>query len=172
MTPSINKLFEEVVQSVSEQYGHNVSYLFGDWAYICGILTTWGMSGETAPYKYPTICLLSPFTEDRTEEDTEVSLEFILMVDTLKGYTNEQREEESFEKVLRPIYRLFMETLRKNSSVRYVKHIPHTYTENYRYGRLGVIGADGRPFSDFIDAIELKNVKLTIKNVKCYGNRY
>ena len=49
--------------------------------------------------------------------------------------------------------------------------VPHSYIENYRYGRVGVIGEDGKPFSDFIDAIEMKNVNLTIKEVKCYGNR-
>ena len=95
------------------------------------------------------------------------------MVNTLKEYSNEDRQKTSFEQVLRPIYRLFLDEIKKDINIvcHYDNVVPHSYIENYRYGRVGVIGEDGKPFSDFIDAIEMKNVNLTIKEVKCYGNR-
>lgn len=173
MNTSVNRIFAEIVGRVSEKWGKNVSYLFGDWSYISNQLTVWGKSPNTSPLKFPIICLYSPFTEERDAEDVRVSLEFILMVNTEKGYTNEDRESISFDKVLRPIYRLFMDEIRGDR--RFVSDyrgvVPHQYTENYRYGRVGVLGPDGKPFRDFIDAIEIKNLDLTIKNVKCYGKR-
>lgn len=170
---SINKIFEDVVKRVAEKYGSNVSFLFGDWAYISSQLTEWGKSSSTCKFKFPIICLYSPFIEDRTAPKRTVSLEFIIMVNTLKEYTNEDRERTSFEQILRPIYDLFVEEIKKDRSidVEYKDNIPHLYTENYRYGRVGVIGEDGKPFSDFIDAIEIKQMNLKIKDIKCYGNR-
>lgn len=170
---SVNRIFADIVNRVSEGYGGNVSYLFGDWEYMSNQLVAWGKSPDTCRLKFPIICLLSPFTEDRTEERARVELEFYIIVNTEKDYTNEDRELISFERVLRPIYRLFMEEIGRDG--RFVHDyrgvVPHRYTENYRYGRVGVLGADGKPFRDFIDAIEIKNLELTIKKTKCYGKR-
>lgn len=173
MNTSVNRMFAEIVGRVSDKWGRNVSYLFGDWSYISNQLTVWGKSPKTSPLKFPIICLYSPFTEERDAEDARVSLEFILMVNTEKDYTNEDRELISFDKVLRPIYRLFMDEIRgdRRFASDYRGVVPHQYTENYRYGRVGVLGPDGKPFRDFIDAIEIKNLELTIKKEKCYGKR-
>lgn len=173
MNTSVNRMFAEIVGRVSGRWGSNVSYLFGDWSYISNQLTVWGKSPKTSPLKFPLICLYSPFTEERDAEDVRVSLEFIIMVNTEKDYTNEDRELISFDKVLRPIYRLFMDEIRgdRRFASDYRGVVPHQYTENYRYGRVGVLGPDGKPFRDFIDAIEIKNLDLTIKKEKCYGKR-
>lgn len=173
MNTSVNRIFAEIVGRVSEKWGKNVSYLFGDWSYISNQLTVWGKSPKTSPLKFPIICLYSPFTEERDAEDVRVSLEFIIMVNTEKNYSNEDRESISFDKVLRPIYRLFMDEIRgdRRFASDYRGIVPHQYTENYRYGRVGVLGPDGKPFRDFIDAIEIKNLDLTIKKEKCYGKR-
>lgn len=168
---SVNRLFGDIVERVSERYGSHVAYQFGDWEYISNQLVVWGKSPEKSPMKYPIICLISPFEEDRREEDERVSLWFIVLVNTRKGYTNEERETFSFEKVLRPIYRIFIDEVGKDArfATNYRGIVPHTYTENYRYGRVGVLGPDGKPFRDFIDAIEIKNLDLTIKKTKCDG---
>lgn len=170
---SVNRIFADIVKTVSDRYGGNVSYLFGDWEYISNQLVVWGKSPATAPLKFPIICLYSPYTEERTSFLSHVNLEFIIMVNTEKGYTNEDRELVSFERVLRPIYRIFIDVIRHDK--RFVSDyrgvVPHLYTENYRYGRVGVVGPDGSPFRDFIDAIEIKNLELTIKKMECYGKR-
>lgn len=170
---SVNRIFADIVKQVSERYGNHVSYLFGDWEYISNQLVCWSKSPKTSRLKFPIICLYSPYEEDRTGEEAVVSLEFVLLVNTEKDYTNEEREQISFEKVLRPIYRLFIDAIRCDR--RFVSDyrgiVPHRYTENYRYGRVGVLGADGKPFRDFIDAIEIKKLELTIKKMKCYGIR-
>lgn len=169
---SINDIFREIVTNTAKIYGSNVSYMFGDWEYIAGQLTEWSQSPETSKLKFPIICLYSPYVENRTSKMPVASLEFLIMVDTQKGYLNEEREKVSFAKVLRPVYDAFIESILASPDLvnEYNGIVPHSYTENYRYGRKGV-EADGKPFRDFIDAIELKNLNIKIKNRKCYGNR-
>lgn len=164
---SVNDIVREVAGKVAERYGRNVSFLFGDWDYIANQLMLWG-TGAQASKKYPIICLRSPFNETRGTE-REVSIDVAILVNTLKNYTNEQREQESFVKVLRPIYEYFMDELNRHKLIKstYLGVLPHSYTENYRYGRLGLQGGDDMKFKDFVDAVEIKNLSLTIKNVSC-----
>lgn len=170
---SVTELFREIVGRVAQAYGGNVSYLFGDWSYISGELTKWGKSRSVSMERFPVICLYSPFQEDRTGTDRKAELDFIIMTDTDKDYTNEERERYSFEEVLRPVYSLFIDEIRKDKRIEssYRDVVPHTYTENYRYGRLGVLMDNGKPFGDFVDVIEIKNLKITIKKERCNGNR-
>ena len=169
---SVNDIFREIVANTAKIYGKNVSYMFGDWEYIAGQLTVWSESPEASKLKFPIICLYSPYTENRTSRNPDVALKFLIMVDTRKEYLNEERERVSFAKILRPIYDDFIKSILASPDLvnDYNGIVPHSYTENYRYGRKGV-EADGKPFRDFIDAIEVKNLNIKIKNIKCYGDR-
>lgn len=80
----VNDIFADIVKRYRKIRKQCV-VLFGDWAYISNQLTLWGKSPKTSKLKFPIICLYSPFTEDRSSAETEVSLEFIIMVNTLKG---------------------------------------------------------------------------------------
>lgn len=165
----LHDIVGDVVARAAEKVGCNVTYLWGDWSYIADTLTRWNASEYTAGLKYPCICLYSPYEERRTmqggREQSEATLELLIMVNTLKDYTNEERDAVSFENVLRPIYRAFISSLMDDPRiVRNYSGVPaHTYTENYRYGRLGVLMADNRPFADFLDVIEIRNLSLTFK---------
>lgn len=169
---SVNDIFREIVAATAGEYGKNISYMFGDWDYIASELTKWSDSPAYSALKFPIICLYSPYEEDRSGKDPSVSLEFLILVDTAQDYTNEEREEISFRRVLRPIYDIFIRKISESSDLKndYNGIVPHRYVENYRYGRRGV-EANGRPFRDFIDAIEIKDLRITIKNIKCYGER-
>ena len=169
---SINEIFREIVNRVSKRYGYNVSYMFGDWDYISDQLTLWSRSPETSKLKFPIVCLYSPYKEERGKKRT-VSLNLLICVNTRKEYTNEQREEYSFAAVLRPIYDILMDEINKHSSIVSVFDgtIPHVYSENYRYGRVGVYGSDKKPFKDYIDGIDIENLELTLKKEICYGER-
>ena len=166
---SINEIVKEVVAEVSQETGRNVSFLFGDWDYIANQLVLWGTSSH-AWKKYPIICMRSPVNETRKGTEREMTLDIAILVNTLKDYTNEQREAESFVKILRPIYDKFMKALNNHKMVKsaYNGMLSHTYTENYRYGRLGLNGGDDKKFKDYVDAIEINNLSVTIKKFKCY----
>lgn len=168
MTP-IHEIIGDVVARTAEAYGGNVSYLFGDWSYIADTLTKWNANASTAALKYPIVCLYSPYEErrriERGQRLSTATLELLLLVNTEKDYINEDRDAISFAQVLRPIYEVLICELKQDKRIaKNYSGVPeHTYTENYRYGRLGVLGADNKPFGDYIDAIEIKNMSLTFK---------
>ena len=108
---SINDIFRDVVADTAKIYGNNVSYMFGDWEYIAGQLTEWSESQKTSLLKFPIICLYSPYIEDRTSKTFGATLEFLIMIDTQKGYTNEEREKVSFQRALRPVYDAFIRSI-------------------------------------------------------------
>lgn len=168
MTP-IHEIIGDVVAKAAEKYGSNVSYLYGDWPYIADILTRWNADATTLALKYPIVCLYSPYQETRQtvggRMQSTATLELLILVNTEKNYLNEDRDSISFAQVLRPVYLSFIGAIMQDARVvRNYSGIPqHEYTENYRYGRLGVRSSDDRPFADFIDAIEIRNLSLTFK---------
>lgn len=168
----ISVIFADIVANTALEYGNNINYQFGDWGYISKNLIEWSSSKTLAPKRYPVICLFSPSDESKKliKGKTEIYLNFLIAVSTMPDYSNEKRREVSFDNVLKPIYKLFIQQIAKDKriDVGYNPTIPHSYTENYRYGRIGVDSVDGKPFVDKIDAIDIRKLKITLKK-QSYG---
>lgn len=149
-----------------------VNFVWGDSAYIREYLLSLKKSSSTAAYRFPVIGLYSPFDERKNNGVVSASVNLILAVNTLVGYTNEQRMEVSFEKVLRPLYSELMKALEgsKSFNVPY-KGFDHTYVENFSFGKRGALDVDGKEIDEKIDVIEIKNLDLTLKPFDCYENR-
>ena len=149
-----------------------VNFVWGDSAYIREYLLSLKKSSSTAAYRFPVIGLYSPFDERKNNGVVSASVNLILAVNTLVGYTNEQRMEVSFEKVLRPLYSDFFFFLEgsKSFNVPY-KGFDHTYVENFSFGKRGALDVDGKEIDEKIDVIEIKNLDLTLKPFDCYENR-
>ena len=149
-----------------------VNFVWGDSAYIREYLLSLKKSSSTAAYRFPVIGLYSPFDERKNNGVVSASVSLILAVNTLVGYTNEQRMEVSFEGVLRPLYSEFMKALEgsKSFNVPY-KGFDHTYVENFSFGKRGALDVDGKEIDEKIDVIEIKNLDLTLKPFDCYENR-
>lgn len=172
---SINGIMRDVVSAAGalwrERYesGKNVAYIFGDWPYIADTLTAWGKSPETSALKFPCVALYSPFTEKRGGENgwREATLSMLIMTNTRPEYDNETRERVSFESVLRPVYKCLLDALYADRRILkpYKGIVPHNYSENYRYGRYGVKAGDGKTFFDFVDAIEISNLQLQVREL-------
>lgn len=169
-------IMKEVCEALSEKRGHAVNYIFGDSSYMRENLLQMSKSKEVEGLKYPLVGLYSPFEEQRDSDGyfCRGNVNMILAVRTVAGYTNEQRLDISFKGFLRPFYNDFIEVLKSSQKLDfgYSGIVPHVYVENYSFGRRGAIDADGESLSDKIDAIEIKNLELTVKNQDCYANRY
>ena len=149
-----------------------VNFVWGDSAYIREYLLSLKKSSSTAAYRFPVIGLYSPFDERKNNGVVSASVNLILAVNTLVGYTNEQRMEVSFEKVLRPLYSDFMKALEGSRSFNVpYKGFDHTYVENFSFGKRGALDVDGKEIDEKIDVIEIKNLDLTLKPFDCYENR-
>lgn len=149
-----------------------VNFVWGDSAYIREYLLSLKKSSSTAAYRFPVIGLYSPFDERKNNGVVSASVNLILAVNTLVGYTNEQRMEVSFEGVLRPLYSDFMKALESSRSFNVpYKGFDHTYVENFSFGKRGALDVDGKEIDEKIDVIEIKNLDLTLKPFDCYENR-
>jgi hypothetical protein len=149
-----------------------VNFVWGDSAYIREYLLSLKKSSSTAAYRFPVIGLYSPFDERKNNGVVSASVNLILAVNTLVGYTNEQRMEVSFEGVLRPLYSDLMKALEDSRAFNVpYKGFDHTYVENFSFGKRGALDVDGKEIDEKIDVIEIKNLDLTLKPFDCYENR-
>lgn len=149
-----------------------VNFVWGDSAYIREYLLSLKKSSSTAAYRFPVIGLYSPFDERKNNGTVSASVSIILAVNTLVGYTNEQRMEVSFEGVLRPLYSDLMKALEGSRAFNVpYKGFDHTYVENFSFGKRGALDVDGKEIDEKIDVIEIKNLDLTLKPFDCYENR-
>ena len=149
-----------------------VNFTWGDSSYIREYLLTLKKGGSTAPYRFPLIGLYSPIEENVRGGNTSVSVNLILAVNTLASYTNEDRLETSFKNVLRPLFDELMLVLETDSAI----DVPYTgleysYIENFSFGKRGALDVDGKEVDEKIDAIEIKNLNLKLKDLNCYANR-
>ena len=159
--PGLNKLRKEPV-----------TFVWGDSSYMREYLLTLKKGISTAPFRFPLIGLYSPFDERVENGTTSATINLIIAVNTLPGYTNEQRLDTSFKKVLRPLFEDLLKVLNTDGSIDVpYKGLRYTYTENYSFGKRGALDVDGKEIDEKIDAIEIKNLELNLKNLSCYANR-
>lgn len=175
---SVTKLFGDVVKEASkglsiEVFGQEVkdpsiNYLFGGSEYVKDMLDEYSKGGGT---KFPLVALFTPVRERRGLPGyvSSVKLNLIIACSSTKDYTNEQREEYSFEKILRPIYDRLLDVIRDDVrfDVDYGGTIPHEYSENYSYGRYGAYTESGEEVSEPIDAINISSLELKINHSSC-----
>lgn len=171
----IDAFREKVIPLLNKGRQLPVNFVWGDSAYIRDYMLTLKKASSTAPYRFPLIGLYSPFEEmkDSPRYRSRAGVNLIIAVNTLPSYTNEQRLDVSFKNVLRPLYRDFMKALKDCGlfDIPYDGVISHSYTENYSFGKRGALDVDGKEIDEKIDAIEIKNLDLTLKNLNCYANR-
>lgn len=172
---SIIEVIGGICKEMSKCMGIEVNYLFGDTAYVNTILSVMSRSDKTSPYKFPLVILHTPFSERRDDPNifTSSKIAVTIAVKTSSGYTNEVRLQKSFNDQLRPLYESFLNEFGKNDCIEisYNRVIPHTYRDRYDLGSRGAMDSNNKKLNDLIDAIEIEDLEIKLKNKKCYGNR-
>lgn len=144
-----------------------IDYQFGNSLYVKEQLDI--LSKGNYP-KLPMIALFLPFTEQRgnPEYHSKAKIRVLIACSTIKDWSNEEREEYSFHNILHPIYHSFMNALKTDGRliINYDGAIPHDYSENYSIGKYGY-SEDSNGVSQPIDAINLTNLEIKIKNESC-----
>lgn len=165
---------DNVIPLLNQKFEDKVNFVWGDSSYIREYLSLLKKSSSTAPYRFPLIGLYSPIDEikDSGQYEVRATVRIIIAVNTLPEYTNEQRLDISFKKVLRPLYECLFKAIEQSRcfDVPY-SGFTYTYTENYTFGKRGAIDIDGKEIDEKIDAIEIKNLELTIKKLNCHAKR-
>lgn len=177
-------LKEDLTISVCDGVGHcteieepEVNYIFGNDMYIKEQLDTMSKSPQSADRKpkFPLVALFTPVIEKRDSADYQMkaNVNILIACSSRQEWSNEQRLTTSFVNILRPVYERLMSALKSDRrlNVAYDGVIPHTYSENYSYGRYGAYTQSGEQVSEPIDAINVGNLEIKIKNVKCVNRR-
>lgn len=171
----IINIVREVVERVSGNFYacHQlpVHFVHGNTVYVKEVLDKLTRNQATAELKYPLIALYTPIDEDRTDPAfyTKAEVNLAIITGSERELTNEERETETFDPILRPIYRMLMKELKKDKRIAHQyqgDYIPHRYSENYSYGHYGAIDANGEMLSDPIDVINIKSLRLEVKPIK------
>ena len=148
-----------------------INYTFGNAQYVKDRLDELSKTPSGNVMKFPLIALFCPFNEQRNslEYYTKAKVRILIACASKQQWSNEQRRVTSFESILRPIYNRFIETLQDDGrfDFGYDGQVPHEYSENYSYGRYGAHTGTGDAVSEPIDAINLSNLELTVKNSNC-----
>lgn len=148
-----------------------INYTFGNAQYVKDRLDELSKTPRGNEMKFPLIALFCPFEEKRDTPDcySRASVNILIACSSMKQWSNEQRLQTSFRNVLRPIYRRFLDALREDGrfSIEYDGQIPHKYSENYSYGRYGAHTGTGEEVSEPIDAIDIRNLELKVKQPNC-----
>lgn len=119
--------------------------------------------------RFPLIALFQDFKEERggvIPHYGDVSLNMALIHYTKPEYDSTQRYEKVFKPVLYPMYYQLLNQFKKSKYIEPpMGEIKHDKWDRLFWGKTGLYGNTGNIFNDYIDAIELMNVKLKLNNI-------
>jgi hypothetical protein len=148
-----------------------INYTFGNGQYVKERLDELSRTDKGNEMKFPLIVLFVPATETRGKDNIYYSkskVKVLIACSSKQQWSNEERKVYSFEYILRPIYRRFIEALKEDGRFDFAEdEVPHEYSENYTYGRYGAYSSAGDAVSEPIDAININNLELNIKPQNC-----
>jgi hypothetical protein len=143
-------------------------YLYGHPLEVINTLSEWTKNPTKKFQKFPLIILFTDIEESKGLHqgiNSEVKLEVIICTATKPEYKSTERTEITFKPVLYPLYDLFIAELANSGYFMESNDlVPHTMTPRYYWGKSGLYGNTANMFNDYIDAIEIKNLQLTILN--------
>lgn len=169
---SIVEIMSEITNHVSCDMGFKVNFLFGEWAQIAREMEILGKSPITQSGKWPLLALFYPFEEDKSDPDyyCVTNVDMMIATRTISDYTNKQRLEVSYKKVLWPLYKDLINKIREDKRFDFGSRgvVPHRYMDNMRYGSRGVYGSDGKkPFADLFDGVDIMGLELKVNKKNC-----
>jgi len=143
-----------------------LNYHYGHLQEIRNTFVQWTTKASVKREQFPAIVLVQDFAEDVDPKELtrEATLKLFILTDTQQHYVASERYTYSFVPILYPLEELFFRMLERSNEV---SNYEATYT---RFDRLkwGTLKADEGTatniFNDFIDAIEIENLKLKIIN--------
>jgi hypothetical protein len=148
----------------------NVYYDFGHYAEVVKNLTLKGQSPTKRTERYPLVWLVTDYPEIKGNFKiyATTSLQIIIAMPTDMNYTMQQRRDTVFFPRLYPIYEELLNQISRYSlfGKPSVAAIEHTKIDRPYWGGQDSGNGVANLFNDFIDAVQIKNLKLTIKN-KC-----
>lgn len=160
MTPIVT-IFDEIVAAVRARYdavnGEQPYYMHGHPIEIGEIVSLKSQNSEWQYKRYPFICLFQDFDETHTSTNFSATLNIAIVMKSKQDYRAEDRYNDTFVNVLYPLYELFIQELKKSKYLDLSPaNISFTKTDRLMWGR-----SNQNVLNDFVDAIEITDLKLT-----------
>ena len=145
-----------------------VRFDYGHPADIVGKLVNYSSTDQFRYQKYPLIGLFLDFPQTMGESASVLSstgLNLFIAVGTEQKYTPQQRTEMTFKPILYPIKDALIEQMLLHPAVvtPLNRKFQHTHVDRYQWGKGGLEyynNGQKNTFNDYIDAIELLNLKI------------
>ena len=149
-----------------------VHYLYGHPLEIIETLTARDKVEAYAYQKYPLIALFQDLPEDKGREigvDGEITLHMIIARGTTPSFRAPERYDKNFIPVLYPVYYELLNQINiaKVFMTYGISSIRHTKIDRLYWGREGLWKNEGNVFNDFLDCIELRDLKLKVDLKHC-----
>lgn len=150
----------------AKNFGRTVYYMYGHPKEITKRLQELSNSTTQKDKKFPLIIL---FTDITITHDTpgfygSTSIRMLVCNITQPEYISEKRTEINFKPILHPIKEELLNQIERHTQFTFEEDLKFSETDMYFYG--SQIN-DKNIFNDYIDAIELDNIKMNVKNKIC-----
>ena len=169
-----NSEYAAVKAAIKAQLNDNVNEITYMHGHPIEIIQTLGDRDQTTNElkykKYPLVALFQDLAETQQAGNTvEATLQIIIATSTKPELKAEQRYITTFTPILYPLYDLFISELNKHKKVISFYRADHQKYDRVFWGTVSNImeGTQVRMFNDYLDAIELQNLKITFRNNNC-----
>lgn len=157
-------LGQSLINTIDYQYGHVKE--------LVATLFQYDKSQQLKYTKYPLVYLVMDFPEDRGNQPgfyATVTLEIVIAHQTDATYKASERMQNVFKPVLYPIYYSLLDAIAAHPMINEnnADIIKHRKIDRVYWGRESIGGTDGNVLNDYVDAIDITNLKLTILDNNC-----
>lgn len=162
LTPQLT-LVDNLITGVHYQHGHPKE--------IIENIAELGKGTTTKTSRFPTIALFQDFPEQMLGSGyyADVNLHLIIARATDPNYKADKRYNVNFKPILYPVYQEFINQLKLSRyfDIPASGNFQHTKIDRLYWGREGLYGNEKNVFNDYIDCIEIRDLKLKVKQKRC-----
>lgn len=139
----------------------NIHYEHGHYDEIQSTLEQFEKSREHYALKYPLVALFEDVPYRSVDGVLEARFTIIICYDSDREYKSKDRYEEVINPILMPIYRELLRQI-MDSGFYYGYKVDHEMIVRPYAGAQTPKGNNGALFSDILDAIEMRNIRLRL----------
>ncbi len=168
-TKYIVDMFANIVADVNSRYDDaEVRYEFGKLLEITNTLTALSKAQSQSASKFPMICLLMDFEEekgDKMDIESKVKLNLLIVAHSGRNYTARQRYDKTMKPTLYPIYELLMTSIAESAyfpGITPSNPPKHKKIDSPYLGKSGTYANAANIFNDFVDAIAVSDLELEV----------
>ena len=172
------EIVRDIARRTSEMYqefspdAKPVHFFADNYVQVGRELSIRGKSAAGGKAKYPAILLFTDVVPERSDAlkqwDVEASIH-IMVVDNAADGSGDMKREKVYYPILYPIYECFQKAIRRHPRI-FTKGDALKFEKQDKYDLVAVIGKN-HLFPDRLDGIDIRNLKLKIKEESCFTNK-